>query len=221
MTDTGMTDPGTMDAGTMDQTDHIVRDVATLRAIYGEPAGAAVSKQVEYLHPHYQALIRAAPFCVLATVGDTVEITPRGDAPGFVEIVDDRTLLLPDRRGNNRIDNLRNIVADPRVSLLFLIPGIGETLRVIGRAQISVDPALLARFVVNGQVPRTVLVVTVESCFFQCAKALMRSRLWDPAAQIQRQSLPSNGTILADITSGEFDGQAYDKVAPQRLKDTM
>lgn len=205
----------------MDNPDHIIRDLASLRAIYGEPAGAAVSKQVDHLHPHYQSLIRASPFCVLATVGDTVEITPRGDAPGFVEIADAHTLLLPDRRGNNRIDNLRNILRDPRVSLLFLIPGVGETLRVIGTAQISVDPALLARFVVNNQLPRSVLVVTVESCFFQCAKALMRSKLWDPATQIARDSLPSNGTILADITRGEFDGAAYDKIAPQRLKDTM
>ena len=192
----------------MDNSDHIIRDVAGLRALYGMPAGAAVTKEVDHLHPHYQALIRASPFCVLATVGDTVEITPRGDAPGFVEIADAHTLLLPDRRGNNRIDNLRNIVMDPRVTLLFLIPGVGETLRVIGRAAISVDPALLARFVVNNQLPRSVLVVTVESCFFQCAKALMRSKLWDPAAQIERSALPSNGRILEDITKGEFDGQA-------------
>ena len=176
---------------------------------------------MDHLHPHYQALIRASPFCVLATVGETVEITPRGDAPGFVEIQDAHTLLLPDRRGNNRIDNLRNIIADPRVTLLFLIPGVGETIRVIGRAVISVEPSLLARFVVNNQLPRSVLVVTVESCFFQCAKALMRSKLWDGAAQISRESLPSNGRILEDITKGEFDGVAYDKIAPQRLKDTM
>jgi uncharacterized protein len=205
----------------MDNPDHIIRDVASLRALYGEPAGAAVSKQVDHLHPHYQALIRASPFCVLATVGETVEITPRGDAPGFVEIQDAHTLLLPDRRGNNRIDNLRNIVVDPRVTLLFLIPGVGETLRVIGRAQISVEPSLLARFVVNNQLPKSVLVVTVESCFFQCAKALMRSKLWDPASQIERSALPSNGLILEDITKGEFDGKAYDKVSLQRLKDTM
>ena len=201
--------------------DHIIRDLSSLRAIYGEPAGAAVSKQVDHLHPHYQALIRASPFCVLATVGDTVEITPRGDAPGFVEIADAHTLLLPDRRGNNRIDNLRNIIADPRVTLLFLIPGVGETIRVIGRAEISVDPALLGRFVVNNQLPRSVLVVHVESCFFQCAKALMRSKLWDKATQVSRDSLPSNGTILADITRGEVDGKAYDKIAPQRLIETM
>ena len=205
----------------MDNPDHIIRDVAGLRALYGMAAGAAVTKQVDHLHPHYQALIRASPFCVLATVGETVEITPRGDAPGFVEIADAHTLLLPDRRGNNRIDNLRNIVMDPRVTLLFLIPGVGETLRVIGRAVISVDPALLARFVVNNQLPRSVLVVTVESCFFQCAKALMRSQLWDASTQVSRESLPSNGRILEDITKGEFDGQAYDKVSLQRLKDTM
>ena len=205
----------------MDNPNHIVRDLATLRSIYGEPAGAAVSKQVDHLHPHYQALIKASPFCVLATVGDTVEITPRGDAPGFVEIQDAHTLLLPDRRGNNRIDNLRNIVMDPRVTLLFLIPGVGETLRVIGRAAISVDPALLARYVVNNQLPKSVLVVTVESCFFQCAKALMRSKLWDPTGQIERTALPSNGRILEDITKGEFDGKAHDKVSYQRLLDTI
>jgi PPOX class probable FMN-dependent enzyme len=205
----------------MDNPDHIIRDVASLRALYGEPAGAAVTKQVDHLHPHYQALIRASPFCVLATVGETVEITPRGDAPGFVEIQDAHTLLLPDRRGNNRIDNLRNIVEDPRVTLLFLIPGVGETLRVVGTAQISVEPSLLARFVVNNQLPKSVLVVKVQYCFFQCAKALMRSRLWEASAQIERTALPSNGRILEDITKGEFDGAAYDKIAPQRLKDTM
>ena len=205
----------------MDHQDHIIRDVAGLRAIYGEPAGAAVTKQVTYLHPGYQALIKASPFCVLATVGDTVEITPRGDAPGFVEIEDEHTLLLPDRRGNNRIDNLRNIVMDPRVTLLFLIPGVGETLRVVGTAAISVDPALLARFVVNNQLPKSVLVIKVQYCFFQCAKALMRSKLWDPATQVERSSLPSNGTIMADITKGALDAAEMDRIGPQRLKETM
>ena len=205
----------------MDHQDHIIRDVAGLRAIYGEPAGAAVTKQVTYLHPGYQALIKASPFCVLATVGDTVEITPRGDAPGFVEIEDEHTLLLPDRRGNNRIDNLRNIVMDPRVTLLFLIPGVGETLRVVGTAAISVDPALLARFVVNNQLPKSVLVIKVQYCFFQCAKALMRSKLWDPATQVERSSLPSNGTIMADITKGALDAAEMDRIGPQRLRETM
>ena len=205
----------------MDHPDHIIRDVASLREIYGFPQGGAVTKQVDYLHPGYQALIKASPFCVLATVGETVEITPRGDAPGFVEIEDEHTLLLPDRRGNNRIDNLRNIVLDPRVTLLFLIPGVGETLRVVGTAQISIDPALLARFAVNGQLPKSVLVIKVQYCFFQCAKALMRSKLWDPAVQVARSTLPSNGTILADISKGAMDGAEIDRTSPQRLRDTM
>ena len=205
----------------MDQTDHIIRDVEGLRAVYGFPAGAAVTKQVDFLHPHYQALIRASPFCILASVGETVEITPRGDAPGFVEVQDAHTLLLPDRRGNNRIDNLRNIVLDPRVTLLFLIPGVGETLRVVGDAQISIDPAMLARFVVQNQPPKSVLVIKVRYCFFQCAKALMRSRLWDASQHLDRTALPSNGTILADITKGATDAAEYDRIGPQRLKDTM
>jgi len=201
---------------------HIIRDLDALRAVYGEPSGGAVAKEVDYLHPHYQAMIRAAPFAVLATVGERfVDASPRGDGPGFVEIADDRTLLLPDRRGNNRIDGLRNILADNRVALLFLIPGIGETLRVNGRAEISVDPDLLARFIHAGKLPRSVLVVHVETVFFQCAKAVIRSELWNPARQIPRTALPSNGTILADVTQGQFDGAAYDATAPARLLETL
>ena len=209
------------ETGTMPAQDHIIRDAATLRALYGPPSEGSLRKQVDYLHPHYQALIRAAPFAVLASVGDTVELTPRGDDPGFIAIEDDKTLLLPDRRGNNRIDNLRNIVADPRVSLLFLIPGIGETLRVVGTAEISVDPALLARFVVNGKPPRTVLVVHVTACFFQCSKAVVRSGLWDVDRQIDRATLPSNGTILHDLSQGRIDGPTYDQTGPARLIETL
>ena len=202
--------------------DHIIRDLDALRAVYSEPSGGAVAKEVDYLHPHYQAMIRAAPFAVLATVGERfVDASPRGDGPGFVEIADDRTLLLPDRRGNNRIDGLRNILADNRVALLFLIPGIGETLRVNGRAEISVDPDLLARFIHAGKLPRSVLVVHVETVFFQCAKAVIRAELWNPARQIPRTALPSNGTILADVTQGQFDGAAYDATAPARLLETL
>ena len=202
--------------------DHIIRDLDALRAVYGEPSGGAVAKEIDYLHPHYQAMIRAAPFAVLATVGERfVDASPRGDGPGFVEIADDRTLLLPDRRGNNRIDGLRNILVDNRVALLFLIPGVGETLRVNGRAEISVDPALLERFIHAGKLPRSVLVVHVETVFFQCAKAVMRSELWNPARQIPRTALPSNGAILADVTNGQFDGAAYDATAPARLLETL
>ena len=202
--------------------DHIIRDLESLRAIYGAPSGGAVAKEVDYLHPHYQALIRAAPFAILATAGERfVDATPRGDGPGFVAIEDDHTLLLPDRRGNNRIDGLRNILHDPRVALLFLVPGISETLRVNGRAEISVAPDLLKRFIHDGKLPRSVLVIHVETVFFQCAKAIMRSELWNPDKHIARSTLPSTGTILADITKGAMDGPALDATGPARLIETM
>ena len=202
--------------------DYIIRDLQALRAIYGEPSGGAVAKEVDYLHPHYQALIRAAPFAVLATAGERfVDATPRGDGPGFVTIEDEHTLLLPDRRGNNRVDGLRNILHDPRVALLFLVPGVSETLRVNGRAEISIEPGLLERFIHAGKLPRSVLVVHVETVFFQCAKAIMRSDLWNPEKRIARTSLPSNGTILADITKGTIDGALLDATGEARLKETM
>ena len=138
-----------------------------------------------------------------------------------MRVADEKTLMIPDRRGNNRIDSLRNIVRDPRVSLLFLIPGVGETIRVIGRAAISTDPALLESFVFAGKTPRSVIVVTVESVYFQCSKAIIRSKLWDPSRQIDRTSLPSNGTMLAAITKGEEGGEEYDRAYPERLKATI
>ncbi|HZN29365.1 MAG TPA: MSMEG_1061 family FMN-dependent PPOX-type flavoprotein, partial [Xanthobacteraceae bacterium] len=131
------------------------------------------------------------------------------------------TLLIPDRQGNNRIDTLRNILVDPRVALLFLIPGCGETIRVNGRAQISVDPALAQTFVMNGKTPRAVIVVTVDRIYFQCAKAIVRSKLWDASRHIDRNSLPSAGTILADLTGGRIGGEAHDRAAPERLKATL
>ena len=201
---------------------HRVADVEALEKLYGLPSGASVEKEVDYLHPHYRRLIAASPFFVLATSGpDGVDASPRGDAPGFVVVEDEKTLLIPDRRGNNRIDSLRNIIADPHVALLFLIPGIGETLRVNGRAEISTDPALLERFRVEGSPPRSVIVIRVDTVFFQCARAIFRSKLWDPAQHIERGSLPSLGTILADITRGRFDGKEYDKGLYDRLKGSL
>ena len=152
---------------------HIVEDLASLEAIYGAPAPTSTVKEVDYIHAHYRAFIEAAPFATLATSGPGgLDASPRGDSSGFVHVEDERTLMIPDRRGNNRVDSLRNIVADPRVALLFLIPGSGNTLRVNGRAAISVDPALLERFAVQGKQPRSVLVVTVEAVYFQCARAI-------------------------------------------------
>jgi uncharacterized protein len=201
---------------------HRITDVETLEKLYGAPSGAAVEKEVDYLHPHYQRLIAASPFFVLATGGpDGMDASPRGDAPGFVVVEDEKTLLIPDRRGNNRVDSLRNIIASPRVALLFLIPGVGETLRVNGRAEISTDPALIERFSVAGRLPRSVLVVRVDTVFFQCARALFRSKLWDPSQHIERSSLPSLGTIVSDVTHARFDGKEYDKGLYERLQGAL
>jgi PPOX class probable FMN-dependent enzyme len=159
---------------------------------------------------------------MLASVGpEGLDGSPRGDAPGFVRVRDEKTLLVPDRRGNNRIDTLKNIVRDPRVSLLFLIPGIGETLRVNGRAAISADPALCESFTVQGKAPRSVLVITVDRVYFQCQKALVRSKLWEPASRIERSALPSTGTMIAALSQGTVDGEAFDRAYPERLRQTI
>ena len=202
--------------------DHLIRDDATLEALYGEASAGAIAKEIDYIHPHYRSMIEASPFMVLATSGpDGLDASPRGDPAGFVHVLDDRTLLIPDRRGNNRTDSLHNIIRDPRVALLFLIPGVGETLRVNGTAVISVDPAMLARFPFRGTLPRSVIVVTAERVYFQCPKALVRSELWNPDKRIDRKILPSTGTILADITTGRIGGAQYDRDYPERLRTTL
>jgi len=203
-------------------TDHLITSVEELERLYGEPNPNSLMKEIDYINVHYRAFIEAAPFVVLASVGpEGLDGSPRGDEPGFVRVRDEKTLLLPDRRGNNRIDTLKNIVRDPRVSLLFLIPGIGETLRVNGRAAISADPALCESFTVQGKAPRSVLVVTVDRVYFQCQKALVRSKLWNPASRIERSTLPSTGTMIAALSQGTVDGEAFDRAYPQRLKETI
>jgi PPOX class probable FMN-dependent enzyme len=202
--------------------DHLVTTMEGLEALYGEPYGPSIAKEIDHVNASYRAFIEAAPFFALATCGpEGLDCSPRGDARGFVRVLDEKTLLIPDRRGNNRIDSLRNLIHDPRVALLFLIPGVSETLRVIGRASISADPALAASFIVNDKTPRTVIVVSVDRVYFQCAKALVRSKLWDPAMQIERKTLPSSGTILAEITGGKMGGPEHDRGYPERLKATL
>lgn len=200
---------------------HRVTTIEQLDALYGAPVPAALVKEIDTISDHYRAFIEASPFVVVATCGpEGLDCSPRGDPPGFVRVRDERTVLIPDRRGNNRLDTLRNLVRDPRVSLLFLIPGIGETLRINGRADIVADPALCATFTMQGKVPRTVLAVTVDRIYIQCRKALVRSRLWSADAQIPRSALPSTGKIVEALDPA-FDGAAYDRGYPEHMKKTI
>ncbi len=202
--------------------EHLVTTVEQLEALYGKPYGPAVVKEIDYISPAYRKLIEAAPFVAIATGGpDGLDCSPKGDAPGFVRIIDDKTLAIPDRPGNNRVDGFRNILSDPRIALMFLIPGIGETLRVNGRASISIDPELMQGFAVNGKLPRSVLIVHIDTIFFHCAKAIVRSKLWDEATKIDRKSLPSTGSIVAEVSAGKFGGEEYDRAAPERIKSTL
>ncbi len=190
----------------------LITSLEQLRALYGEPTDVSIAKEADHVTDHYRAFIEAAPFFAFATVGpEGLDCSPRGDAPGFVRVADRKTLLVPDRRGNNRIDSLRNIMRDPRVALMFLIPGVGETIRVDGRAALSIDPELLASFVVNGKTPQCVIVVTVEHAFYQCTKAIVRSKLWDASRHVDRKTLPTAGTILAGLTAGRLGGAEHDQ----------
>ena len=200
----------------------IVRNVTELEALYGQPVAAATVKEVARITPHYRTYIEASPFVSLATSGpEGLDCSPRGDRPGFVRVHDEKTLMLPDRRGNNRIDSLRNIVRDPRVALLFLIPGVGNTLRVNGRAEISVDPVLLDSFAVGDKPPRSVTVITVDAVYFQCARALVRSELWNPARHRDPKELPSAGQILAALSDDKVGGEPYDREWPERAAKTL
>ena len=202
---------------------HSITSLAALEALYDQsPAEASILKEKDRVVPVYRALIEASPFAALTTRGpEGLDCSPRGDGPGFIRVRDDRTLLLPDRRGNNRIDSLRNIVRDPQVALLFLIPGLGETLRVNGRAAISVEPGLLESFSVDGKAPKSVLVIAVEAVYFQCARAIVRSDLWNPHKHVARSALPSAGQILAALSRSGFDGEAYDRALPERQRATL
>ncbi len=201
---------------------HRITTAKQLDALYGAPVGRSLTKEIDYISASYRKFIEAAPFVIVATSGpEGLDCSPRGDPPGFVRVRDPNTVLIPDRRGNNRIDSLRNLVADPRISLLFLIPGVGETLRINGRAEIVTDPELCESFALNGKTPVSILVVTAERVYFQCPKALVRSRLWHPDAQIARAELPSSGDIMAEIIGGDYDAEAHDRAYPQRLKETI
>ena len=196
-----------------------IKTIEQLERLYGEPRPIAVLKEVEEITPSYAKLIEAAPFVAIATSGpEGLDCSPKGDPTGFIRILDKKTLAIPDRPGNNRIDGMRNLVRDPRIALLFLIPGVGETLRVNGRAAISVDPDLLQSFAIGGKLPRAVMVVTVERIYFHCSKAIVRSKLWSESTKVERASLPSTGTIIAELSNGKFGGESYDREAPARIQ---
>jgi len=200
----------------------IIRTVEELAAIYGEPVPTSIIKELDRISDDHRQFIEAAPFVIVATSGpEGLDCSPRGDPAGFVRVVDDKTLLIPDRRGNNRVDSLRNLVRDPRIALLFLIPGIGETLRANGRAVLSADLELRESFAIGTKVPACVIAVSVESVYTQCPKALIRSKLWDPETQIPRSDLPSIGQILQNITCGEIEADAYDEAYVVRVKETI
>ena len=200
----------------------IIATVDELEAIYGHPNDASTVKVTDRVTPPYRILIEKSPFAALATAGpEGLDCSPRGDLPGFVRIHDEKTLMMPDRRGNNRIDSLRNIVRDPRVALLFLIPGSGSTLRVNGNAHVSRDADLLASFKMDGKAPRSVIVMTVEEIYFQCARAIVRADLWNPDKRVDPKTLPTPGQILAAMSDDSVGGEDYDREWPERARQTM
>ncbi len=199
----------------------MITTIAELEEIYHlKPTLASTAKEISYLTAEYRKMIEASPFVALATIGaGGLDCSPRGDAGSVVMIADDHTLMMPDRRGNNRIDSLRNIVDDPRVALLFLIPGSGTTLRVNGRAEISADIKLLGEFAVDGKLPRTVIIIHIDAVYFQCARAIKRSGLWD--GRNEPVGLPSVGTVLESLSSGEIKAKDYDAEWPERAARSM
>ena len=200
---------------------HEITTIDELTARYGESPEGAIRKEVPVLTPEYRALVEASPYCALATVGDEgLDCTPRGDGPGFVRIVDDSTLELADRKGNNRLDSLRNIIADPRLALLFLIPDRNETLRVNGTGTITVDPEVLASHALDGKEPATVLRINVETVYFHCGKSAIRSGIWDPETWTGAAELPTTGQIVRSFIP-DTDVETYDAELDERLRANL
>ena len=199
-------------------TAHTIDDEASLRALLGLPTAIVCAKVTDRLNRHTRKLIERAPFVCLATSGRdaSCDVSPRGDPAGFVRILDDKTLLVPERPGNRLADSLRNILENPQVGLLFVIPGVGDTLRVNGRATLTTDQELLAESAVEGKVPRLGILVDIEAAFTHCSKAFLRSDLWNPARFVDRATLPTNGEIHAEIAEGDFDASAYDAARAER-----
>lgn len=202
--------------------DDAIMTRADLRALYGQPSDLAARKAIPQLDRHCRRFIELSPFCVLATADahGAMDCSPRGDAPGFVRVVDDTTLLIPDRVGNNRVDSLSNVAENPDVALIFFIPGVNETLRVNGKATIVTDPAVLEPLEANRRVPKTALRVTIDETFLHCSKALVRSRLWEEDSKVERNVLPPLGRMIADQVGG-IDGEAAEASVQHSLKTRL
>lgn len=205
-------------------TDTRIRTLDDLRAHYpNDPLRTSVEKELDRLSPGYTELIRASPFCLVSTIGpDGIDVSPRGDGAGFVRVRDDRTLELPDRRGNNRLDTLRNLIDDPRVGLLFLVPGLEECVRVRGTAELSVDPELLSAHAMKGAAPASAMVVRIQRVYFQCARAIKRSHLWDAERHVERGTLPTAGQLAHEagaMSARERD--EYDAGLEDRQRATL
>ncbi|MDP3896383.1 MAG: pyridoxamine 5'-phosphate oxidase family protein [Mesorhizobium sp.] len=199
-----------------------ITSIEQLEALYGLPGETSLVKELDHIIPEYAAFIAASPFVALATSGpEGLDCSPRGDLAGFVRLKDERTLLMPDRRGNNRADSLKNILRDPRVGLLFLVPGSGTTLRVNGRAQISIEADLCQSFAMEGKPARSVTVIAVEAVYFQCARAIHRADLWNSEKHADPGSLPTPGQMLAVTSRHAIDGKRYDAEWPERAKTSM
>ena len=197
----------------------MIETIKELEALYGTPAEASQVKVAHEITPSYRRFIEASPFVALTTVGpEGTDCTPRGDKGQVVFIEDNHTLALPDRRGNHRLDSLRNVVRDPRVSLMFMVPGSNTVVRVNGAGKVTADAALLAKYTTQGKAPRTVLLIKIEELYFQCARAVIRADLWSGAAA---PDLPTAGDILAEMTSGKFDAKTYDETWPERAAKTL
>jgi PPOX class probable FMN-dependent enzyme len=200
----------------------LVRDDAELDAMYGEPLERSVRKQMAKIDELARQFIAASPMVMIGTEAEgAADVSPRGDSPGFVQVPDEETLLIPDRRGNNRLDSLRNVVKNPKVGLLFLVPGVAETFRVNGEGYLSRDPELTARFEVQGKVPRTVLVVKVKEAYVHCSRALVRSDLWNPEKFAAREKVPSFGTMLEAHTKGFVEAKQVDEDLITRVPATL
>lgn len=199
-----------------------ITSISALETLYGAPSQASLIKETGTIIPEYAAFIEASPFFLLATVGpEGLDCSPRGEAPGFAKLLDPSTLAIPDRKGNNRVDSLRNIVRDPRVALCFLVPGSHTCMRVNGTAEISIEPELLEQFSTEGKPPKSVILVKTQTVYFQCGKAIIRSGLWDSERHADLNALPTQGELIEAASGQPMDTTGFDREWERKLPDSL